>query len=542
MGQRLRGLWGCLAFLSLLSMGASAAPDMARLHAIFPYNHGQPGCAVGVYENGAAAYMAGFGDADIKNNVPIGPDTVFNIASMSKQFTAFSILLLAKRDALALSDPITKYVPELGAYANGLTLDELLHHTGGLPDYMEVLMLKGLRVTDPAGRRDALEILRVLKAPLFSPGAQWAYSNSGYFLLAVVVERVSGESLKTFEQKNIFDPLGMHDTTIVDSYPVDLPHLAHGYVPVAHGFSILESQWEMTGDGQVHTTVRDLLRWDNNFYTGAVGGKDVIAAMLRPGRLRNGQSVDYGGGIFLGDQGGVPTVEHSGSWIGYHTDILRFPTLHFSTVVLCNRGDVNPVAATQSVAALFLNARLKKTPSREIRLLQQAALSDEPSQMPSGAYRNPQTGLFFRLQQQNGKTTLRNWGMTLPLQPVAPHVYGDGLGGYYAFDSGHRGKLPHMLAEFGATIADCTYATPWNPPSLQTYRGVYANPEAGLHFVIEGTEKQLSLDRGTDINPLKPVAPQEFETEDGMSAIRFLPSGGFAYFSFGVKLFFKPQG
>ncbi len=143
---------------------------------------------------------------------------------MSKQFTAFAIFLLAKRGALALSDPVTKYVPELGAYARDVTLEDLLHHTGGLPDYLGVVMIKGLRITEPAQRRDGLEALRVLKTPLFAPGTQWAYSNTGYFLLAVVAERVTGESLKAFEQKNIFEPLGMRDTGVVDAYP-------HGYCP-----------------------------------------------------------------------------------------------------------------------------------------------------------------------------------------------------------------------------------------------------------------------------------------------------------------------
>ncbi|MDP1909783.1 MAG: serine hydrolase domain-containing protein, partial [Hyphomicrobium sp.] len=258
----------------------------------------QAGCAVGVIQSGKLVHAAGYGFADIERSVRIDADTAFNIASTSKQFTAFALLLLARDGRLAPDDSVRKFVPELPSYADAVTLRQLMHHTGGLRSYIELLLLGGRTFTDRTTRDDALRAIVRQRGADDDPGVAFAYSNTGYFLMSLVIERVTGQSLNDFSQANIFLPLGMTSTSIVDRYPADIPRLARGYSVSAAG-GISESAWEQTGDGQVHTTVRDLALWDANFYDPRVGDRDVIDTMLRSGVLNDGLAVGYGGGLFL---------------------------------------------------------------------------------------------------------------------------------------------------------------------------------------------------------------------------------------------------
>ncbi len=180
-----------------------------------------------------------------------------------------------------------------------MTLRQLMHHTGGLRSYVELLLLGGRTFAERTTREDALRAIVRQRGADDDPGHAFAYSNTGYFLMSLVIERVSGQSLKDFSQANIFSPLGMRSTSIVDRYPAEIPQLARGYSVSEAGTSISESAWEQTGDGQVHTTVRDLALWDANFYDPRIGDRAIIDTMLRSGVLNDGHAVGYGGGLFL---------------------------------------------------------------------------------------------------------------------------------------------------------------------------------------------------------------------------------------------------
>ena len=267
--------------LPALAAAAAAADEAVIARIMEPHvRPGEPGCSIGVVQDGALTHALAFGLADRERNRTLDSHSVFNLASVSKQFTTFAILLLEQDGKLRLDDPVAKYVPEIAASSQGVTLRHLFHHTGGLRDYIEMLYMKGRGDADGTTIHETVQLLARQTRPNEAPGVEFDYSNTGYFLLGVVVARVSGKSLAEFSRDRIFEPLGMKNTRIVDRYPAPIPQLARGYAKTETGFRIDETGWEQVGDGQVHSDVHDLALWDDNFYTGKVGGRALIDLRL----------------------------------------------------------------------------------------------------------------------------------------------------------------------------------------------------------------------------------------------------------------------
>jgi CubicO group peptidase (beta-lactamase class C family) len=317
-----------------------------------------PGCAVAVVDGGRVVFAHGYGFADLERRTPITPRTVFDIASTSKQFTAACVLLLAQRGRLSLGDDVRRYVPELPPYTAHVTLDELIHQTSGLPDYIELLAAAGRRYQEVTTDADALAVLAAQPSPLFAPGTQYKYSDSGYFLLSLVVQRVTGESLRDFAAENLFAPLGMRDTQYLNDLSRPPAWRATAYSPApGGGFQIDQSNWQQTGDGAVNTTVLDLAKWDANFASAAVGGRPLIAALLTPGTLADGSPLPspYAGGLMLDTYRGLQEVHHAGSWCGYRSELMRLPERRLAVITLCNTSAADPTALSQQVADVYLD-------------------------------------------------------------------------------------------------------------------------------------------------------------------------------------------
>jgi len=249
--------------------------------------------------------------------LPISPDTVFDVGSVSKQFTAASILLLEKQGKLRLDDDVGKYLPELPNYSarrgHKITILDLLSHTSGVRDYVSLFLLSGINIDNVTTDSDAFGVIARQKALNFSPGSDWQYSNSGYFLLSLVVKQVSGKSLKDFAAENIFQPLGMAHSQYRNDHTSLIPHRAMAYDPGENGgYKLSVSYAEETGDGMVQTSIEDLQKWDENFYSGRVGGKNFVVNMEQQAKLIDGRTVDYAKGLDIGEYRGLRTVSHSG--------------------------------------------------------------------------------------------------------------------------------------------------------------------------------------------------------------------------------------
>jgi CubicO group peptidase (beta-lactamase class C family) len=229
-----------------------------------------PGCILGIIKDGNFIYQRGYGSANLEHNIPISSNIVFDIGSMSKQFTSTAIILLQQQGKLSLDDSVRKYIPELPWYGKTMTIRQMLNHTSGLRDYNSLLTLSGKQEEQVTTKEDALNIIIKQKDLNFKIGEEWDYSNTGFFLASVIVERVSGLSMKEFSEKNIFNPLGMENTFYLDNHATIVPYRATAYAPnEIGGFQINMSNWEQTGDGAIQTNCNDLLLWDKNYYWGA---------------------------------------------------------------------------------------------------------------------------------------------------------------------------------------------------------------------------------------------------------------------------------
>jgi CubicO group peptidase (beta-lactamase class C family) len=351
---------------------------------------GSPGCALAVARGGKIIYENGYGLANIEEGVAITPQTVFDIGSTSKQFTSASILLLEKQGKLSLQDDVRKYVPEIPDYGHKITILHLLNHTSGLRDYLTLFDLAGVNTDSVTTDDDALAIIARQKAPNFEPGSEWLYSNSGFFLLSVIVKRASGKTLRDFAAENIFEPLQMNQTVIRNDHTQLVPGRALAYNPneAGTGFTLGVSYFEQTGDGALHTSVEDLLKWDENFYSGKVGGKAFLEEIQEPGKLNSGKMLDYARGLFVGKYRGLQFVDHGGSWGGYRAELLRFPEQHFSVACLCNLGNADPDRRAQQVADVFLAAEMKepKRAAESNRTRHEKKVSVEIAAEKLGAY------------------------------------------------------------------------------------------------------------------------------------------------------------
>jgi len=345
---------------SLLGQGAGAfGPETeARIDAVFEHMDSThtPGCALSVMEEGRPVYLQGYGMANLEYDIPISPSSIFHVASVSKQFTAFAVSLLVAEGLVSWEDDIREYVPEVPDFGETITLRHLVNHTSGIRDQWSLLGMAGWRFeSDVITQADVLEITSRQTALNFPVGDRYLYSNTGFTLLAVVVERISGQTLKEFTQERMFGPLGMADTHFHDNHNTIVPNRAYAYAPLnREEYRISIPDFDVVGATSLHTTVADMARWDRNFYTAEVGGPDVLEGMHERGILRSGDTIGYALGLSHGRYRGLPTVGHGGADAGYRSQFLRFPEQNVSLAVLCNFPSSGPGALAQRVADVVL--------------------------------------------------------------------------------------------------------------------------------------------------------------------------------------------
>ncbi len=353
----------------------------AKVDALFAEwdNRNSPGCALAVIKDGAIVYKRGYGMADLEHDVPISSNTVFYIGSTSKQFVTACILLLAEQGKLALDDDLRKFIPEFPQYDKPITIRHLVHHTSGIRDYLTLWELSGRSYLDYVPEQAVLDMICRQKELNFAPGDQHLYSNSCYFLLGVIVKRVSGKTLKEFAHENIFAPLAMNNSHFHDDNKHLVKNRAFGYAKTDNGkFGNLTMRFDLVGSGGLYTTVDDLFLWDQNFYNNKLGksGPQLIETMLTNGKLSNGEEVNYAFALTHGVYRGAKTVSHGGALGGYRAQLLRFPEHKFSVVILSNLASFNPTALAYKVADIYLAEHLKPL---EISIEENVQSNDAPA-------------------------------------------------------------------------------------------------------------------------------------------------------------------
>jgi CubicO group peptidase (beta-lactamase class C family) len=366
-----------------------------------------PGCALGVIQNGRFIYQHGYGMANLDYAIANGPDMVYYVGSVSKQFTAAAIALLVKDGRIDLDEPVSKYIPEV-AHLPAMTVRQLVHHTAGVRDIYVLMALAGIRMEDVLPEADAIGLIARQKALNFPPGSEYLYSNSGYLFLAQIVKRVTGQSLRVFAEERIFRSLGMTHTHFHDEPDHVLKNRVVSYQPAGGGFRISYLQnFDKIGAGGLYTTLGDLLKWDDNFYTNRLGAGFLEMVHTR-GVLTNGETLPYAFGLQIGQYRGLRTVRHSGSLMGFKADLVRFPDQRFSIATLCNLENINPTALNNQVADLYLKDHLTQT-ARTSGPAGAPGTSPRPAPPAfnaadfAGIYRSDELQATYRIESVNGE-------------------------------------------------------------------------------------------------------------------------------------------
>ena len=293
--------------------------------------------------------------ADLEHDIRITPASVFYVGSLSKQFTAMAIALLAQQGTIALDDDVRRYLPELSGYDTAITIRQLLHHTSGLPEYTPLLARAGWRPDAPFGNRDALDVVARERRLNFRPGDRFSYSNTGYTLLALVAERAAGVGLDELADARIFGPLGMRSTHFHSDASRLVNRRAYAYEPLAGGgFRLAPPVPARVGAGGIFTTIEDLALWDQNFYDGRVGGEVLIGQLTAPGTLNDGRPLEYAFGLEVRSYRGLRVAEHGGDLVGYHAYFTRFPDRRLSVICLCNLSTIDAGPLAHAAADIFL--------------------------------------------------------------------------------------------------------------------------------------------------------------------------------------------
>ena len=341
-----------------LSTSAVAQPQISEksVDSIFSkWTTTTPGCAVGVAVRGKPVLMKAYGMADLEHDVPNTPETIFESGSVAKQFTAMAILLLAQDGRLSLDDQVRKHIPELPDYGVPLTIRHMLSHTSGLRDWGSIASIAGApRTTREYTHAHVLDIVSRQKALNFQPGTHWSYSNTGFNLAAIIVDRVSGMSFAEFSKRRIFQPLGMTSTSWRDNHQQIVKGRAIAYSTTSGGYQIEMPFENVHGNGGLLTTVGDLLKWNENYVQPRVGDAALVAEQIKAGKYSDGRDLEYGLGLYVRPLDDVKNIYHSGSTAGYRAHLNRFPDSHTSVAVLCNGSDGNATNAANDVSRLYL--------------------------------------------------------------------------------------------------------------------------------------------------------------------------------------------
>lgn len=414
-----------------------AAPEAAVDKVFARWTEETPGCSVGVAVKGRPVLEKAYGMADLEHGVKNRPDTIFEAGSVSKQFTAAAVLLLARDGRLSLDDPARKYLPELPDYGAPLTVRHMLQHTSGLRDWGEVAALSGWpRTTRVHTHAHVLDIVSRQRAINFPSGTRWSYSNTGYNLAVVIVSRVSGKPFAEFTRERIFEPLGMTRTSWRDDFTRVVKDRAVAYAERRGRFHQDMPFENVHGNGGLLTTAGDLLRWNENPVAQKVGDAEFLRVQHEPGRFNDGTPHTYAMGLMIGEYRGVKEVGHSGSTAGYRAHLVRYPDQHVSVAVLCNVSSGGATQAAQAVSEIYLAGHLKpaaaggrgrgrggagqQTPVPAMTAEQLAAYA--------GTYVSDEAEATFTIAADGPKLTLkRRPDVSLPLTPTGADTFDAGF-------------------------------------------------------------------------------------------------------------------
>lgn len=441
-----------------LGQGAGTGTTDPRIDAVFAaYDAATPGCALSVMRDGEIVYSRGYGMANLEHDIPVTPSSVFHVASVSKQFAAMAITMLAQQGRLSLDDDIRKHLPELHDFGRTITIRHLLHHTSGLRDQWTLFGMAGWRGQDLKTDADVLMLAARQRELNFEPGAEHLYSNTGYTLLGEIVRRVTGQSLREWTTEHLFEPLGMRSTHFHDDYNMVVKNRTHGYAPAQGGYRVSNPAYSTVGATSLFTTVEDIARWDRNFIDRRVGGAAIDSLHTR-GRLNDGSEIPYAFALTHGEHRGLRTVGHSGSDAGYRSQFTRYPDAGTSFAVFCNVSTANPGALARQVAEVVLADRfpVAATPTSGGRgggppggIVQAPTLTNAQKRAYVGDYHSEELNATYTIALDDDELVVRRWRFPdQRLRPTGDDTFA-GPGGTYRFTRDAGGAVVGFRIDAG---------------------------------------------------------------------------------------------
>ena len=512
-----------LSVLVALVVHPSRAQDLqtpeATVDALMAAYGGEgPGGVVAVYRGGEVVFAKGYGLADVEYAAPNTPATPYHMASVSKQFTAFAVALLAEQGSLSLDDDVRRYLPEVPDFGRTITLRHLLHHTSGLRDQWTLWVLAGGRMDDVIRKGDLMRLVEHQRDLNFEPGSEHLYSNTGYLLLSEVVARVTGHPFGEWMEANVFGPLGMENSQIYDDHERIVPGRAYSYYEDDGVLKKAVLSYANSGATSLFTTAEDLAHWLRNFATHEVGGPAVTRAMLERGVLTNGDTLDHALGVVIDRHRGLRRIQHSGGDAGYRTFLAYYPGIDAGVAVMGNVASFDPGVVKPTAEAFF--AADMEDPT--------ASVSDGPAvEVPealldayAGEYQIENGPALTVVRSGNGLTAQIEGQPEAPLVAVADTLFRVDVPGVDAGLSFHPG--PDGEVDRASTFQGDVWAplllrgrAAWepSPEALGDYAGRYYSPELETAYVAreEGGRLVLVHRRHGEVE-LEPVSENAFRS------------------------------
>lgn len=451
-----------------------------------------PGLAVAVVRDGQVIFRKGYGLADLEHNIPITPATVFDVASVSKQFAGLATAMLVNEGKLKLSDDITKYIPEL-SIKTPVTVEHLVHHTSGFRDWPGTLAVAGWSFDDVISFRQILDMAYNQQSLNFAPGAEYFYSNTGYNLLTEIIQRVTKKSFREWTDENFFKPLGMTSTVFRDDHTMLVRNRAFGYARAQGGFRHTPNNLTALGSSSMFSSVDDLARWLINFDEGRVGG-GALALFRTTKPLNNGTANPYAFGVSHGTHRGLPTIGHSGSWASFRTHVVHFPQQKAGVVVLANGNWINATEAAMKVAGIYLDKELAAVPAEQKPSTTTVTVPIAQLEKYVGLYRlGP--GWYLRVRREgNALTAQATREQVVQTTPRSEREFWiEDYGAPIVFGPDTAGRVMHLTYR-GIRAPRIDDTGPTTPPTrLSDYVGEYESPELKTIYTVSLANDTLQI-------------------------------------------------
>lgn len=524
-------LSGLLTILTLTTLLAQKKVDSIaiKMDAIFKKYDGKdrPGFAVGIIKDNQLVFKKGYGMANLEYEIPNTSTSVFDIASVSKQFAGYAIAKLLIEKKIALDDEVRQYLSDVPDFGKKITIRHLVHHISGLRDWPQTLHAAGWRWDEAFSFEDIMRMVKNQKDLDFEPGFKYSYSNTGYNLLAAIVEKVSGQSFREWTEVNIFKPLGMASSHFSDDHTEVIKNTAYSYYPSDKGFKKSLNSLTAYGSSSLFTTVEDLSKWAIHFNKSIAEKDPVFMQMLEEGTLNNSSKVKYGYGLGYGFDEGFRTISHTGGWASYQTVLMHYPDQQLSFIILGNSGDFDLGGTTKEVAHALLTYRTKPTNNTTLTTLvnkdtPNVKVNEDILKKYTGSYQlGP--GWAVTITLENGQLqTQANGENKFPMDSKSDSTFWiNAYGASMTFLKDSKGEVNSLRYRH---IQAAPRITPWQPDLnlLEQYTGTYYSPELKAEYTISNNKGKLvisSFRLGESDLGIDPTTENQFSSSLG--AVKF---------------------